>query len=393
MSPIGFIELITILVTMSGFGVSQNPNAPSPDEVMKYAPAKADLMVHVDLQAVLPGNYKVLTTMANHELLKKQPDLRRQVQEELGQLEQGLLLVKGFTGIDLINDVHSATAWLAMTKAGPPEGILVVRGNFPADLIDRLAQPAGTSVTKVAGVSTIASPDGKAMVAVIDRTIVAGTPRWVRERLAKKWRAPRVAAGSLNARASAFLATKPFIAFVSAPSPLAQKRIVRELSDAGDAKNAGVDLLTGHQQAGFAIAHDGVTWVWQARDAAGLQHAAMASEGLIELFRASHLATRGLARVLIASLHSYAGKDPDIDALLRQEDKLIEFAVQVSGDGNFRADVRKDAKSRTVTVDAHGKKLSDVLPVGGLLPLIAAGAYFTLQSEATELLPPPPVRP
>ena len=380
MSSLGFIELLAIIATLSGFGVNPNPKAPSAAEVMKYAPADADFMAHVDLQAVLPSNYKALQELIDHEIVKDQPRTREALTETLREIDSGLLMAKGLTGLDIINDLHSITVWMQLPSAGMPEALAVVRGNFPADLIDRLSQQSGAPIARLDGYDAISAPDGSATLVLQGRELLIGTPAWVEARLAKSWRPARFKAGSSMAQAMAMLRDKPFLAAVSRPSQMAAKRLLQEM---GNSDNAATDLVSGHALAVVTLAHNGMAWIWQARSNDGYERAVMTSEGLLDLFRASHFAARGLAKVVTAALRSYAGTSREIDSFLRHESEILALVTSITGDGKFRSDVRKDPRRRTITVRARGKKLSDVLPISGFLPAIAAGMFLVAGSQSS----------
>ena len=61
----GIIEVITLLMGLSGLSVQNNPKAPTADVALEYAVADADIVAHFDAASVIPGNYKVLTELFN----------------------------------------------------------------------------------------------------------------------------------------------------------------------------------------------------------------------------------------------------------------------------------------------------------------------------------------
>ena len=106
----GFVEIITLLLALSGFGVSQNPKAPTADQAMVYAIPDADAVFHVDVAAVVPQNYKRLIALPNDPSIKASKELEKVVREVVTQIEGGRTMVKGMTGIDLASDTTDATA-------------------------------------------------------------------------------------------------------------------------------------------------------------------------------------------------------------------------------------------------------------------------------------------
>ena len=61
----GFIEVITLLLGLSGFGLTPNPKPATSDQALYYAIPEADVVVHLDVASVVPGNYKHLLALQN----------------------------------------------------------------------------------------------------------------------------------------------------------------------------------------------------------------------------------------------------------------------------------------------------------------------------------------
>jgi hypothetical protein len=376
MSTFGFLEFIALLTTLGSFGVDANPRAPSAAEVMTYAPADADFMIHADLQAVVPGNYKRLQALSGEKVVKVNPQLRGAVDAILQEIRTSASTVKGLTGLDPVADVHSVTSWIQISDAGQPQLLLVLRGNLAADVVDRIAQTSGGTTTAIDGHKVFMAPDGSFMLALKKGQLLLGTAAWVQSRLAASWKASRP-----DARVTAVLDARPFFAMVSRPSQAAGQRIANEI---GGGDNVALDLIRGHEIAALALTHQGVTWTVTSREARGYERAVMASEGILDLMRASHHGVRGLAKVMMAGLPSYAGQEPEIDAILRHQDELLKVVDSVTGDGKFKVDFKKQPRQRTLTVKATGKKLSDVISVVGLLPVMGAGMYLGMSRAADE---------
>src|SRR5689334_10026092 len=105
----GFVEVITLLLGISGFGIQQNPKAPTPDVSLQYAMPDADVVVHFDAGAVIPSNYKVLMGLPNNPGIKASPELAKMVRKAIGEVDGGRGIAKAATGIDLSTDVNDAT--------------------------------------------------------------------------------------------------------------------------------------------------------------------------------------------------------------------------------------------------------------------------------------------
>jgi hypothetical protein len=364
-------EIVLLLLALSGFGVQQNPNAPGSAEVLKYAPADADLMVYLDAEAVLPGNWKFLTGLATDPALEGADELRRNIQSGIALAEGGRTTVKSMLGFDPIHDVKSAAVFLTVKAKGDPDVLIVVRGNFPADVAEKVGAQLGGKAEK-ADRPFVLLDAGMALSSGADGSLLFGTAATVKARAAKAWKPQKGKKGSLVARAPALLDQKPFFAFASNPSPTVVKLVAAEAKDEPEAAFL-FDLILGHEFASIAMFHNGLAWSYRARTAAGYDRAVMASEGFVQLIRSSHLFTRGFAGVMLAAIESYAAEDPMVAEIAKHKAKLLALVEQWTGDGNFAAKVDKQQKERTVTVTATGAKLTDVLPLGGLLPAGAAG--------------------
>jgi len=387
----GFSEMLAVLLSLSGFGVADNPNAPSAAEVQKYAPAGADYMMYLDVEAIVPGNWKVLAGLPGLPAVKGQPKLQAAVKDIVAAAEKGRAQVKAMTGIDPITDVRSLAAWVEYTDKGDPSVLIVVRGKFAAGLVDRAGTLMGGNTEQVDGRSVVIGPDGKmALATTADGSLVGGTPAWVKERAKTAWKPLAPAKGSAMGRATALFADRPLAVLASSPSPRAAKRFAQDLR--GEEGAAILDLLTSHPFAGFALHHAGVTWTATLKTAAGYERWKTGSEGVIDLLRASHFATRGFAKVGLTALEAFgAGKvgKPEVAALVKYKKELLALVDETTGDGKFEAKLEGGAADRTVTVKAVGKKLSDVVPAGGLLPLAGAGAFFAFSRGGESSAPHP----
>jgi hypothetical protein len=365
----GFIEILSVLMALSGTTIEANPKAPSGDVVLKYAPETSDLVLHVDAAAIVPDLYLTLSNLPQAPSVKDDPKLRSAVSEMLKEVEAGRGMVKAFTGIDVTTDVTSLTAWLTFGASGPPEAIIVVRGNFANLLLDRAATMVGGTVEEIDGQKTVTLPaQGMRVALTKDGDLLAGTDALIKARLGKDWKPAKRAKGSNLARIATMLDAKPFFLGTSTPSATAVTRATSELG-----ANFGADLVGSHAFAALALHSTGAGWSWVGTGKASYERALLFSEGAIDLMRAGVVAPRGLVRVAVAALESYAGKGPEIDYLVKHKDELLKLVGDMTGDGNFAVKWDKDAKKHTLSVRATGKHFSEVVPVAAVAGMAATG--------------------
>ena len=376
MTP-GFLELVVLLTTLGGFGVDANPKAPSGNEVMKYAPADADFMLHVDMQAVLPRNYNFLKSLPTNKQIAAKAAAKKVVEDAIREIDIGVNMAKGALQLDPINDLHSMTVWAKLPSAGQPEVLLIVRGKVTDTLLDAASNMGGKRL-EIAGNKALESPDGDMLMVVGKGEMFFGTPNWVKARVDGTWRAPRIAGGSPAADMRTMLNEKPFFMIASTPSEQAVRRMLSEVPD----DNVLTDLISGHEFGALSFTSKGMSWNFHARGQEGYRRALMASEGVLDLFRASHIGTRALAQIALSAMYSYRGKVKEIDAILQHEQELMGVLDQFTGDGKFKADVKKNAKKFQVSVKATGKKLSDVLPLMGILPGVGAALFLSARESS-----------
>ena len=403
---LGFV----MLLVAGGFGVEKDPKAPSAKEVLQFAPSEADYMVFADFRSVLPSGVAFAKKLQALQIVQENEELRRGMAEAMQGLEMGIGMVRSQTGIHAIQDLHWAASWVRYGADDMPQMLLAVSGSFPADVMQRLAGLANATPTSVGGRPMFQIPMLPFAVGQTrSNVLLAGWRPWVEERLAAGYRPSKVA-GPLLKSAAQLLKAKPFLAVVSAPSHAMVSRIQSRMGGGGRGEKFLVGLLTGHEVMGAAMAHDSAQWTFTGRDDASFERARMSSEALLDLMRAFQHGGRGMLRL------AYAWADDlmavgDVDAEARQlisrhKDELYTLAMGFVGNGTFKSNVQADKKNRTVRVVAKGKKLSDVLPVGGLLPVLGGvlvwsgsddKASYPMEQKgvptATEPVPvPPPAR-
>lgn len=381
-----FIHIISLILALGGIGVDANPKAPNTDVVLAHAPADADYVVHLDLQSFLPRNYKVFTSLPTAPSVAKDPQAKAMVEQMVRESEMALGMISGMTGFNPIDDLHSVTAWLQLPASGDPNFLVVFRGKFAGDILDKVAATTGMPTNKIDGRSVITFPDNKTVVGMTAKgDLLVGNAAWVEKRLAAAWK-PEVSPKDAKGRSLAPLfAKRPFMALASAPSPTAVARLTAEMGGSNDpAERTALEVFTRHSFAGVAVTNDSLGWTYGALDSAGLDRASAISSAALDLMRASHLLARGMVTLMFEGLESQRGSSPEIDAILAHKDALRALVIGFLGDGSFKTKVDKNAKTKTLTVWASGKKISDVVPVIGVLPIVGALAFIGSRDDKAE---------
>lgn len=375
--------ILAMIMALTSFAIKPNPKAPGPDVVLEHRVDDADVFVHVDLKPTLVDNYVVWQKLADDPLVKQTPALRDGVRDAMVQAEGGRAMVKGLVGIDLATDLTSLTAFGKVTGSGPPDFLLVIRGNLAADLPQRLTQNLGGKTETIDGRLAAVTPDGMMIGTSKSGAVLVGSRALVAPRLADGWKASARTKGSVWAQVASVLDGKPFLVIAGKPSASA-------LAHAANAVPAGFgrDLLNQAEVVVMSASSTGVGWVYQAKDAAFAARIKLASEGWIELMRAAHVAPRGIAELIVAALPSYAGQSAELDDAIKHKDQILAAVNELTGDGKFQSSVK--LSGNVVTVTTKGRRLSDVLPIGLVMGLGGMGAMTMAASPSKA---PTPARP
>jgi hypothetical protein len=383
----GIVELITLLLGASGFGLSNNPKPATPDQALQYAIPNADVVGFFDVASVVPGNYKLLTQLADQPQIKASPELAKAVRQALGEVEAARGLAKTTIGIDPATDIDDVSAFFQFVPKHDPNIVLTVHGRFKTELIDKIATMTHQASAKAGGGTFVETGEGNGVGLTKDGVLIAGTLTLVKDRVADTWKAPPHAAGSNLGYAADMLVGNPVFAVSLTPSPVAKSALLENDKD----RNYGTDLIKRGKMLSLALYHDGLGWSWVDSSKAGLDSMAQVSDGLVDLFRAAQLAPRGFAKMALGALDSYRGVDKQVDELIRHKADLMKIVDAYVGDGSFKAQVDKDVKALRLHARLTGKSLSDVVPFGGMVPLAAVG-MLTWREKAmpSEVAAPPP---
>lgn len=390
----GLVELITLLLSLSGFSLQQNPKPATADQALQYAMPEPDITVQVDASAIIGNNYKLLLGLPLQPNIRSSPELSKTVAKVINEVDGLKGLVKTVAGVDLTTDVANGTLFVQLPPPrGQPELVLAVRGKFTTATIDRIAKVAGPA-SKIGAGALIELPPGQfgplgAIAVTKDGTLLAGTAKLVKDRLADAWRAPARPAGGNLAQIAAVIDAKPVFAVALTMSAAAKTQAAAEFKNQ---KNFITDVVARHKFAALSLFHDGVGYTWVDSTKPGLDAMAEITDGAFEMMRAAHVAPRAMAKIMTGAMESYRGSNnKQIDELLRRKPELVKIVESYTGDGKFKVAIDKNPATLRLTARATGKSLSDVVPAGILLP----GAMWLLVArpvkEPQMTMPGPPM--
>jgi hypothetical protein len=250
----------------------------------------------------------------------------------------------------------------------------------------------GKGEVKEAGGSWVDTGDGNAVALTRGGVLLAGTNTLVKERVAGTWQKPALTAGNLAGVAEVINQKPVFALFVS------MSQTARTEALAGfQGQNFVTDVIKRHKMASFAVFSDGIGWSWVDSNKTGLDAMEQIAQGTVEVLRASQIAPRGFAKIVMGALESYRGTNKQVDEALKRKADIQKLIESFSGDGNFKAQIDKNPTALSLKVRLSGKSLSEVLPAGGFIPLGIIGWLTTARgSDAPPpqiAVPPPPSSP
>ena len=391
---IGIVEIITLLMGLAGFSVGTNPTAPTGDQALQYAMSDADIVVHFDAGSVIPNNYKILKNLQNQPQIKASPELAKAVRKMVAEVDGPRGLAQQMVGIDLTTDVSDATAFIKINKGADPNLLVSVHGKFKVETVDKIGKMSGGSAAvKVAGGAWVDAGDGMAVAVTKNGMLLAGTSSLIKDRMVDNYKATAFTNPGM-ANVKELLDQKPVFAVALAMSQTARNEA---LAKQGTDKNFLTDIVKRHKFAAFAVFKDGAGWTWVDSSKTGLDSMQQVSDGVIDVLRAAQIAPRGFAKIALGALDSYRGTNKQVDDLIRHKADVWKIVDSYTGDGQFKAASSADPKSLKLSVRLTGRSLSEVLPVGALVPVAALGilersAPSSVQQmpSPTPLPPPPP---
>ncbi|MCX5743242.1 MAG: hypothetical protein NT062_12180, partial [Proteobacteria bacterium] len=280
-------------MSLAGFGLSSNPKAPTADQALEYAMPDADIVVHFDAASVIPGNYKVLTGLADQPQIKASPELQKIVRKAVNEIEGARGLAKSTTGIDFTTDVDDGTLFVQVPAQGDPRVVASVHGKFSATTIDKIAGMTKKPVQKVGG-GAMVQPDREVAVGVTKSgVLIVGSTQLVQDRLGDAWKAPTRAANTTLAYAAEAIAQKPIYSMIVSLSADARSLITKKF---GTSPNFLTDTVSRHKLFAFSAFQNGIGWTWIDSKATGLDQMELMSQGSIEFLRAAQIAPRAFSK-------------------------------------------------------------------------------------------------
>ena len=381
----GIIEIITLLLGMAGFGLSANPKAPTADQALRYAVDDADVAVHLDAASIVPGNFKLLSQLADQPQIKASRELQKMVREAVGQIEGGRGMAKLATGLDVTTDISDATAFFRIVPHADPAFVIALHGKLSPANLDTIAHAASGQVSQV-GAGTIVDfgPTQPVVGLTSDGVLLVGTSSLVRDRLADSWKPPIHDPASGLGTLADVINARPVFAVVLTLSQAARAEALRQINGPGFAS----DVIKRHKAAAFSVFRDGIGWTWIDSTKAGLDAMELISNGALDLLRAAQIAPRGIAKIAIGALDSYRGTTPQVDALITHKADLMKLAETYTGDGSFKVASDKNPRTLRLTVRATGKTVSEVVPFGLVVPLAVIG-FLEFRASSTPLVSTP----
>jgi hypothetical protein len=393
MASFGIIELISLLLGLAGFGLHPDPKPATVDAALQYAVVDPDIVVHLDAEALVPGNYKALMDLPNQPGLKSSPDMAAVVRKAIGEVEGSRGLAKQATGIDFTQDVTDATAFIQLAPQNQVNALVTVHGKFTTSNVDKIAAMSNHKATPLGGGAWVEVDTQTAVGVTKDHVLLAGTTPWVRDRMAESWKAPSHAAGTSLGNAAALIEGHPVFGWSLTLSAGARQELTRKL----DGPTILNDLIARQKASSFALYADGMGWTWTDSTRSGFDAMVTASDGMVDLLRAAQIAPRGMAKLALGGLESYKS-DKRVADLLAHRDDLMKLVSTYSSDGQFRVKLDKDAAKLRLDVRLTGKTAGEVVPIGALVPFMALGFLLESRSASTStmvqpmpmVVPPPP---
>src|SRR5690606_18522324 len=131
----GVIMEALVVLLVFGFSASAEPAKINVDDVMRYAPAEAEVFAYVNFDAVVQPTWDWLTNDLTKQKFAQGEEFKSTVADARAELEQGMAELRQFSGVDVMKDVHYGAIWFSGFdfKSGKIEFLALLNGNFPDD--------------------------------------------------------------------------------------------------------------------------------------------------------------------------------------------------------------------------------------------------------------------
>src|SRR5262249_16287364 len=151
--------------------------------------------------------------------------------------------------------------FVKLKPVGAPEGLAVIRGKVPANLVKKVSALTGGKIDVIDGRDAVTVDDTSYLATSKSGAGLFGTASLVKPRAAAPWEGPARGKDAPLARLAQVLDARPFLAGYFHPSEF----LVKSLENEQD-KNAGTEMLKGLETWTLALYHDGMSWSWTDRN-------------------------------------------------------------------------------------------------------------------------------
>lgn len=370
----GILELF--LVALIGFGqagVKETKSGATANQVMVYAPPQTDVFAYLDWQALIPGLWDTIFSFEKQPHAKELAD-DLDITKSRDLLKRQLDMFSEQVGLNPIRDIDWFAMWLSFGATSQDQDVqmlFALRAKLPADFLERVARISGQKLSTDDGVSVLAIR-GEAFVAGIasDGTLLLGAKRLVEPRLSPRWKKLRRLRGALPIQVASALKSKSAVILSSEPGRNF-RRLIKPPAHFDTIDRSLVAVMSAHEIMTAAVRHDALDLTWKARSTDGFVSAKLGIEGMVDLLRASHSAVRGMVKVGVAAIRTFAARNETLKRLTKYEKFILTYTERWVGDGNFKAKIKASKRNRLVKLSLTDTSVARILPIAALGPMVA----------------------
>lgn len=354
---IGVMEAFIFLLVFGLNAVGEPSQPANPAEVMRYAPAQADVFVHANIDAIVQPGWKWLNDLQNEAFIKNSPDVSRELANGLQKIEGAAKAFEQETGVDLFKDIQHASFWYRADSATDDDAISLlfsIKGSFKADLLESAVKGKGSH--KTIGGNTVYFNSSKDFAAFQIGTdyVLLGSPSLVEARAEKGFAAPM---SSQIKRWKKKLQGNPVI--VLSVEPGANLRGLIK-SEGAPASISGI--VEGLSFLDIGLFAKGIDIDLDASSQDSYERFTMFFDGIVDLCRATQTSTRGVARTVLAILsESDPSLPPPIRLALKDRKALLNFILKHTGEGDFKLNNTSNNASMALRYEMRAGHVREVL--------------------------------